>query len=72
MQMLVSDSDEITANIQIPKELSLPVSVGDVVATEEILWNGIPVLTRRILADESLFALDYPWCLWEVLLKWKF
>ena len=72
MQMLVSDSDEITANIQIPKELSLPVSVGDVVATEEILWNGIPVLTRRILADESLFVLDYPWCLWEVLLKWKF
>lgn len=72
MQMLVSDSDEITANIQIPKELSLPVSVGDVVATEEILWNGIPVLTRRILADESLFDLNYPWCLWEVLLKWKF
>lgn len=71
-QMLVSESDEITMNPQGQKELSFPVTEGDVVATEEILWNGLPVQTRRILADETLFASDYPWCLWEILLKWKF
>ena len=71
-QMLASESDEITMNPQRQKELSFPVTEGDVVATEEILWNGLPVQTRRILADETLFAPDYPWCLWEILLKWKF
>ena len=71
-QILVSENDEITMNPQGQKELSFPVSEGDVVATEEILWNGLPVQTRRILADETLFASDYPWCLWEILLKWKF
>ena len=71
-QMLVSDRDEITVNTQGQKELSFPVTEGNVVATEEILWNGLPVQTRRILADETLFASDYPWCLWEILLKWKF
>ena len=71
-QILVSENDEITMNPQGQKELSFPVTEGDVVATEEILWNGLPVQTRRILADETLFASDYPWCLWEILLKWKF
>lgn len=71
-QILVSENDEITMNPQGQKELSFPVTEGDVVATEEILWNGLPVHTRRILADETLFASDYPWCLWEILLKWKF
>lgn len=71
-QILVSENDEITMNPQGQKELSFPVTEGDVVATEEILWNGLPVRTRRILADETLFASDYPWCLWEILLKWKF
>ena len=70
-QILVSENDEITMNPQGQKELSFPVTEGDVVATEEILWNGLPVQTRRILADETLFASDYPWCLWEILLKWK-
>ena len=71
-QILVSENDEITMNPQGQKELSFPVTEGDVVATEEILWNGLPVQTRRILTDETLFASDYPWCLWEILLKWKF
>lgn len=71
-QILVSENDEITMNPQGQKELSFPVTEGDVVATEEILWNGLPVQTRRILADETLFESDYPWCLWEILLKWKF
>lgn len=71
-QILVSENDEITMNPQGQKELSFPVTEGDVVVTEEILWNGLPVQTRRILADETLFASDYPWCLWEILLKWKF
>ena len=71
-QIRVSENDEITMNPQGQKELSFPVTEGDVVATEEILWNGLPVQTRRILADETLFASDYPWCLWEILLKWKF
>ena len=71
-QILVSENDEITMNPQGQKELSFPVTEGDVVATEEILWNGLPVQTRRILEDETLFASDYPWCLWEILLKWKF
>ena len=71
-QILVSENDEITMNPQGQKELSFPATEGDVVATEEILWNGLPVQTRRILADETLFASDYPWCLWEILLKWKF
>lgn len=71
-QILVSENDEITMSPQGQKELSFPVTEGDVVATEEILWNGLPVQTRRILADETLFASDYPWCLWEILLKWKF
>lgn len=71
-QILVSENDEITMNPQGQKELSFPVTEGDVVATEEILWNGLPVQTRRILADETPFASDYPWCLWEILLKWKF
>lgn len=71
-QILVSENDEITMNPQGQKELSFPVTEGDVVATEEILWNGLPVQTRRILADETLFASDYSWCLWEILLKWKF
>ena len=71
-QILVSENDEITMNPQGQKELSFPVTEGDVVTTEEILWNGLPVQTRRILADETLFASDYPWCLWEILLKWKF
>ncbi len=71
-RMLVSDSDEITVNTQRQKEFSFPVTEGDVVGTEEILWNGLPVQTRRILADETLFASEYPWCLWEILLKWKF
>lgn len=71
-QILVSENDEITMNPQGQKELSFPVTEGDVVATEEILWNGLPVQTRRILADQTLFASDYPWCLWEILLKWKF
>lgn len=71
-QILVSENDEITMNPQGQKELSFPVTEGDVVATEEILWNGLPVQTRRILADETLFASDYPWCLWEILLKWRF
>lgn len=71
-QILVSENDEITMKPQGQKELSFPVTEGDVVATEEILWNGLPVQTRRILADETLFASDYPWCLWEILLKWKF
>lgn len=71
-QILVSENDEITMNPQGQKELSFPVTEGDVVATEEILWNGLPEQTRRILADETLFASDYPWCLWEILLKWKF
>ena len=71
-QILVSENDEITMNPQGQKELSFPVTEGDVVATEEILWNGLPVQTRRILAEETLFASDYPWCLWEILLKWKF
>ena len=71
-QILVSENDEITMNPQGQKELSFKVTEGDVVATEEILWNGLPVQTRRILADETLFASDYPWCLWEILLKWKF
>ena len=71
-QILVSENDEITMNPQGQKELSFSVTEGDVVATEEILWNGLPVQTRRILADETLFASDYPWCLWEILLKWKF
>ena len=71
-QILVSENDEITMNPQGQKELSFPVTEGDVVATEEILWNGLPVQTRRILADETLFASDYPLCLWEILLKWKF
>ena len=71
-QILVSENDEITMNPQGQKELSFPVTEGDVVATEEILWNGLPVQTRRILADETLFASDYPWCLGEILLKWKF
>lgn len=71
-QILISENDEITMNPQGQKELSFPVTEGDVVATEEILWNGLPVQTRRILADETLFASDYPWCLWEILLKWKF
>lgn len=71
-QILVSENDEITMNPQGQKELSFPVTEGDVVATEEILWNGLPVQTRRILADETLFASDYTWCLWEILLKWKF
>ena len=71
-QILVSENDEITMNPQGQKELSFPVTEGDVVATEEILWNGLPVQTRRIIADETLFASDYPWCLWEILLKWKF
>ncbi len=71
-QILVSENDEITMNPQGQKELSFPITEGDVVATEEILWNGLPVQTRRILADETLFASDYPWCLWEILLKWKF
>ena len=70
-QILVSENDEITMNPQGQKELSFPVTEGDVVATEEILWNGLPVQTRRILADETLFASDYPWCLWESLLKGK-
>ena len=70
-QILVSENDEITMNPQGQKELSFPVTEGDVVATEEILWNGLPVQTRRILADETLFASDYPWCLWEILIKWK-
>ena len=71
-QILVSENDEITMNPQGQKELSFPVTEGDVVATEEILWNGLPAQTRRILADETLFVSDYPWCLWEILLKWKF
>ena len=57
-QILVSENDEITMNPQGQKELSFPVTEGDVVATEEILWNGLPVQTRRILADETLFASD--------------
>ena len=70
-QILVSENDENTMNPQGQKKLSFKVTAGDVVATEEILWNGLPVQTRRILADETLFASDYPWCLWEILLKWK-
>ena len=58
-------------NPQGQKELSFPVTEGDVVATEEIC--GMDCRCRpTILADETLFASDYPWCLAEILLKWKF
>ena len=62
-ELLLSDTDVITEEWNLPEDLEAPVQKGDIIGECSTLLNGCRILTQPVYASESVEKFDYQWCL---------
>ena len=62
-ELLLSDTDVITEEWNLPDYLEAPVQKGDVIGEHAIFLNGCQILTQPVYAAEKVEKFDYHWCL---------
>lgn len=68
-ELLLSDTDVITKEWNLPDYLEAPVQKGDAIGERVIFLNGCQILTQPVYASETVEKFDYHWCLNYVLLN---
>lgn len=67
-ELLLSDTDAITEQWNLPDYLGAPVQKGDVIGEHVIFLNGCEILTQPVYAAETVEKFDYRWCLKQIFL----
>ena len=62
-ELLLSDTDMITDEWNLPDYLESPIQKGDVIGAHVIFLNGCQILTQPVYAAETVEKFDYHWCL---------
>lgn len=69
--LLLKKDEEIRVDVQIKKELTAPVSRGTEVGCIRYLVDGRPYRVEYILTTQDIPAINYSWCLWQVLKRYS-
>lgn len=67
MEMLLSETDEITTDLDIPDCIAAPAEEGTVIGKETIYLNQCPIASQDIYLTETIEKFDFDWCLKTVL-----
>jgi D-alanyl-D-alanine carboxypeptidase (penicillin-binding protein 5/6) len=70
IQMLLSDTDEISAREELPDALTAPACEGTSIGAECMYLNGYPVLESDIVLTESAEKFDFSWCVKTIFLEY--
>lgn len=65
--LLLKKGEEIQVDLQIEQELTAPVSAGTEVGRISYLVDDTPYRVEYILTSETVPAIDYPWCIRQIL-----
>lgn len=67
IQMLLSGTDEITTDFEMPDHIAAPAEEGTVIGKETVYLNQCPVVSRDIYLTETIDRFDFTWCVKTVL-----
>jgi D-alanyl-D-alanine carboxypeptidase (penicillin-binding protein 5/6) len=70
IQMLLSDTDEVSAREELPDALTAPAWEGTSIGAECMYLNGYPVLESDIVLTESAEKFDFSWCVKTIFLEY--
>ncbi len=65
--LLLKKGEEIQVDFHLEEELTAPVSAGTEVGRIRYLVDDIPYRIEYILTSEAIPAIDYPWCIRQIL-----
>lgn len=68
--LLLKTGEQIQVDLQIKKQLEAPVSAGTQVGTIKYLVNGEVYKVEYIFTTESINAINFPWCLKQILIHY--
>lgn len=72
IQMLLSDTDEISTDCQIPEQVFAPANEGTAVGIKTIYLNQYPIAVQDIYLTETVERFDLSWCVRLLLYKLDF
>lgn len=67
IEMLLSETDEITRDLEIPDYITALAEEGTVIGKETIYLNQCPIDSRDIYLTETIDRFDFDWCVKTVL-----
>lgn len=68
--LLLKTGEQIQVDLQIKKQLEAPVSAGTQVGTIKYLVNGEVYKVEYIFTTESIDAIDFAWCLKQIMIHY--
>ena len=68
--MLLKAGEQIQVDFQIEEHLTAPVNAGTQIGSIKYLVGGDVYEVEYIYTTESIAAIDYPWCLKQILLRY--
>ena len=67
---LVTDGQQVTVSVQLPRFLYAPVERGDVVGKAVYLADGEPVAETSLVADSAMKEKEQKRSFWQASLRW--